>query len=143
MKITEETLAYWRRYGASSHDALWMAGRIVSLESAVDVKELEKQNKQQCIDNLTSTLKQQKAEIERLTKWGEGWQKGCIEEQASNARLARERNTLRSRISMLTEQLEQANRHLNWLPPDQSFICSGCGVVYPNPHATDRPEVQQ
>ena len=47
------------------------------------------------------------------------------------------------RIATLTEQLEQANSHLNWLPSDQSFICSGCAAVYPNPHATDCPEVQQ
>lgn len=66
-----------------------------------------------------------------------------IEEDYTSDALAWSLVVAFERIATLTEQLEQANRHLNWLPSDQSFICSGCGMVYPNPHATDCPEVQQ
>ena len=85
---------------------------------------------------------------ERRTRWGRLAKtpyKHLSEEMKERDReqVRKASGPIIERIATLTEQLEQANRHLNWLPPDQSFICSGCGVVYLNPHATDCPEVQQ
>ena len=123
MKIPEEYRWVYEQAESSKNGPTPFTGaaimqlieRIAALTEQLEVKELEKQNKQQCVADLKSNLAkleseltQTKAENERLTKWGEGWQKGCIEEQASNARLARERDSLRARLEHLSRPVTAA-----------------------------------